>query len=85
MSEMSTTQGPQTGFKVKTDSVQLVSPSGRYTRTIRGTPDRKPFIDKTTIFKKFIIGSIPTVPTGFTTLTKKQMASIGIHRQKYKL
>ncbi|KAG2216217.1 hypothetical protein INT45_002162 [Circinella minor] len=80
MSEISIIQGPQAGFKVKTDSIQLISSSGRYTRTIRGIPERKPFMDKTTIFKKFIIGSIPTVPTGFTTLTKKQLASIGIHR-----
>ncbi|KAI9248048.1 PUA-like domain-containing protein [Phascolomyces articulosus] len=80
MADMSIYEGPQAGFIVKPDQVQIISPSTRYIRTIRGTPNREAVQDKTTIFKKHIIGAIPIVPTGFTTMTKKQLASIGIHR-----
>ncbi|KAI8144779.1 PUA-like domain-containing protein [Fennellomyces sp. T-0311] len=68
------------GFLVKQGTVELLAASGRYKRIIRGNLDRETFMNQTSIWKKHIIGPIPTVPTGFRTENKKQLASVGVHR-----
>ena len=69
----------QAGFTVKQGSVTLVSASGRYKRKILGNLESQT-TTMPSIWRKHVVGQIPTVPTGLRTENKKQLASIGIHR-----
>ncbi|KAI9489982.1 PUA-like domain-containing protein [Zychaea mexicana] len=80
MSEMTELEGPQPGFQIKEDHVVFNFASGRDRRKTNALPIRASVQEQTAIFKKHIVGAIPTVPVGFTTTNKKQLASIGIHR-----
>lgn len=68
------------GVTIKDDRAILVSPSNQFQRSIpldQSQPNADPVVG---LFTKEHKGKLPSVLTGFSTESRKQMAAVGVHR-----
>lgn len=68
------------GVTIKDDRAILVSPSNQFQRSIpldQSQPSADPVVG---LFTKEHKGRLPSVLTGFSTESRRQMAAVGVHR-----